>query len=281
MDLVSKIVFGLNLHRNLSFVAKLGALGRAKPTLFIAGFQKCGTTSIYKNLMDTGFYAKPYNKEDNRLALNKNSIVEFEYGYPYSLTNPRSVSASHLFTFIPGSISTIKQFYPNAKILMIVRDPIDRALSHFDMDKRFGWIPESLTAENWMEFELETLLKANVNFHSIDSVYKSFNLFNWRFGTPLVRSIYYPYVKEFISQEFPVHVVELGELKANYDIHISGIYDFLEIPEEYRVAFSALTLENKAPQKSSISIELKCKLSEYYNEPNNLLFDLLSKSYNW
>lgn len=281
MDLVSKVVFGLNLHRNLRFVAKLGALGRAKPVLFIAGFQKSGTTSLYKNLMDSGFYVKPHNKEDNRLALNSGNIIDFQYGFPYNLTNSRSVCASHLFTYIPDSISTIRQFYPNAKILLIVREPISRALSHFDMDKRFGWIPESITAENWLEFELETLLKAKVNFHSIESVYKSFNLFNWRFGTPLVRSIYFPYVKEFINQGFPVHIVELNELNADFEVHMNRIYDFLEIPSKYRLASDKMTFENKAAQKSTISDDLKSKLMEYYEEPNSLLFELLSKKFNW
>jgi hypothetical protein len=281
MDLISKIVFGLNLHRNLRFVAKLGTLGRPKPVLFIAGFQKSGTTSIYQNLMDSGFYVQPHNKEDNRLALNSENIIAFQYGFPYSLTNSRSVCASHLFTYIPNSISTLRRFYPNAKILLIVREPISRALSHFDMDKRFGWIPESITAENWFEFELETLLKAKVDFQSIESVYKSFNLFNWRFGTPLVRSIYFPYIKEFISQGFPVHVVELNELNTGFEVQMNRIYDFLEMPNKHRTASGKMTVENKASQKSTISDELNLRLSEFYREPNSLLFELLSKKYNW
>lgn len=281
MDLVSKLVFGLNLHKNLRFVAKLGALGRAKPVLFIAGFQKCGTTSVYRNLMDSGFYVQPFNKEDNRLALNSGNILEFQYGFPYSLTNNNSVCASHLFTYIPNSISTLKHFYPNAKILLIVREPVSRALSHFDMDKRFGWIPESITAENWFEFELNTILKSRVNFHSIESVYNSFNLFNWRFGTPLVRSIYFPYVQEFIKEGFPIHVVELNELNTDFEVQMNRVYDFLEIPSRYRFFSDQLTQENKAAQKSTITDDLKLRLMRFYEEPNRLLYELLSKEFNW
>ena len=281
MDVIAKAVFGLNLNRHLKGLSKIGLIGRSSPVVFIAGFQKSGTTSLYKKLISSGYYKQPYMKEDNRLALNPANILEFQYGFPYSIKNSKSICASHLFTFIPGAIDSIKNFYPGAKVLLIVRNPIDRAISHFDMDKRFGWLPEALTAENWMKFELETILKGNVDFRSIESVHKTFNLFNWRFGSPLVRGIYYPYVNEFIKREMPVHVVELSELKLEHELNMNKIYDFLEMPIDKRLDSKEFNLENKAPEKSTISEELKLRLSEFYKEPNDLLFDLLDKRYTW
>jgi hypothetical protein len=79
----------------------------------------------------------------------------------------------------------------------------------------------------------------------------------------------------------PVHVVELSELKLEHELNMNKIYDFLEMPIDKRLDSKEFNLENKAPEKSTISEELKLRLSEFYKEPNDLLFDLLDKRYTW
>lgn len=123
------------------------------PNFFIVGAPKAGTTSLYHYLNEHPdiFMADP--KELNYFSGSeirsqelyyKAYIVEDlpKYKDHFSGSEKKiavgEASVSYLFyKEVPGKIF---ELVPDAKIVIILRDPVERAFSHYLMDERLGYI---------------------------------------------------------------------------------------------------------------------------------------------
>lgn len=129
-----------------------------EPNLFIAGAPKAGTTFLYhvlkdhpdlyfprikelnyfsnKNLTELGSYYKDYRIDDYQKYLS-----QFKDGVNCKYRVDSSVS---YFTF-PKVAKTIHETIPSAKVIFILRNPIARAFSHYNMDVRMGYADKPFT----------------------------------------------------------------------------------------------------------------------------------------
>ena len=124
-----------------------------KPNLFIVGAPKASTTSLYHYLSTHQdiFMAIPkeinyFSKDDiNKQELYYNSftvdsIEEYENLFK-NKNNAKIVGeASVSYLFYEKVANKIFRYNPNAKIIILLRNPIERAFSHYLMDKRLGYI---------------------------------------------------------------------------------------------------------------------------------------------
>ena len=119
------------------------------PNFFIVGAPKAGTTSLYYYLKDIpGVYMSPI-KEPNyfvRHAVQGGSFDliqdKVEYLRLFSKSD-RCVAigeASSTYLWDPDSAKLIHEAVPHARIIMILRDPIDRAYSNFLLHMK-TWAP--------------------------------------------------------------------------------------------------------------------------------------------
>jgi hypothetical protein len=134
------------------------------PNFLIIGAAKSGTTSLYYHLKQhPDIYLSPI-KETNFFALEgetldfrgpfdhgKGCIGEFsitkysDYIKLYSkATGYKAVGeASPLYLYHPKAPSNIKKYVPHAKLIAILRNPIERAYSSYLQFRRDGREPES------------------------------------------------------------------------------------------------------------------------------------------
>ncbi len=124
------------------------------PNLFIVGAQKAGTTSLYKYLSQhPDVYMSPV-KEPNFFSQVRpeqpsyGERVVLEEGHYYALfQNAGNYSivgeASPSYLWDINAPYRIKKANPKAKIIILLREPIDRAFSHYLMDVRRGIQRES------------------------------------------------------------------------------------------------------------------------------------------
>ena len=130
-----------------------------KPNLFLVGAPKAGSTflwTILKEHKDIFFSTNP-EKEINYFSydeLNNNSYyrdykIGIENDYLSVFRKGQSVKyladGSVSYFSYPSVPKKIYEFNPKAKIIIIVRDPIQRAYSHYKMDKRMGYAKESFS----------------------------------------------------------------------------------------------------------------------------------------
>ena len=110
---------------------------------FIVGAQKAGTTALWQYLKDHPSLNFPIHKESNYFLSQdqqkkgwKNHLSTF---YSRSGNEIYTASASPYYMCYPMAAKAIHSFDPESKIIMILRDPIDRAISHYNMMKRTGF----------------------------------------------------------------------------------------------------------------------------------------------
>jgi hypothetical protein len=122
------------------------------PNFFLVGTPKAGTTSIYKYLSQNSKVYVPKIKEPNyfcNVGDQKRNITIIKNSKDYynlyrgakedQLKGDFSVSYMHDV----NAPAKIKQFNPYAKIIIIIRNPVKRAFSHWLMDRREGFTKKS------------------------------------------------------------------------------------------------------------------------------------------
>ncbi len=117
------------------------------PNLFIVGAQKAGTTSLYKYLSQhPDVYMSPIKEphffsqvRQEKLSYDSRVITKesqyyalFENAGNYSIVGEASPS----YLWDTNAPYKIKKANPKAKIIILLREPIDRAYSHYLMDVR-------------------------------------------------------------------------------------------------------------------------------------------------
>lgn len=141
---------------------------RLRPNFFLLGAAKCGTTSVAKYLGQHPeiFVSKP--KEPNFFSFEPHSTPVckgpadeaqlYELLLKYSVTSPdkyqalfaaadhqRAIGeASVRYLYEPHAVHRIAEYAPQAKLIVLLRDPVDRLHSHYHMNVRQHIEPASL-----------------------------------------------------------------------------------------------------------------------------------------
>lgn len=188
-----------------------------KANTFIVGAPKAGTTSLHYYLSQHEEVCMSSIKEPNFFSFQE--VSSLYYKAP-SISN--SIKYQHLFEEdkkIMGEASVSYLFYesvpqriydfnPNAKIIIVLRDPVERAISHFLMDRRLGYCSHSL----------ETILN-NKEKHPL------------YFQQFLELGLYYNQVKRYLDTfgKEQVHILFYAEFKTNLDQQMTSLFQFLNL----------------------------------------------------
>jgi len=221
-----------------SFLKKLGlslrgflAVFRKYPNFIIAGVQKGGTTSLFSYLDQHPSLKLSRPKEVHFFDDDYSRGMRFYKRYfPLKWHKVQTGEASPYYIFHPLVAARIKENLPNAKIIIVLRNPILRAYSHFHMQKRTGKEPlESFEAA--IEAEAERLqgeeikMIANPNYNSVN--HKRFSY--------AARGMYFGQVKRWlrIFGKENILFIKSENLLENPEKELSKVYTFLGLKEEY------------------------------------------------
>jgi hypothetical protein len=129
------------------------------PSFLVVGAQKCGTTSLYHYLSSHPavlFY--PDRKEVNYFNRLQHYPDHTWYKTLFRVDQKRAAAdiqasgdVTPNYCFWPGTMARIHQFKPQMKLIILVRNPVNRAISHYWMIHGRGQEPlpfhEALAAE--------------------------------------------------------------------------------------------------------------------------------------
>lgn len=239
----------------------------------IIGAQRCGTTYLY-HLLDEHpqiYMAKPVKPEP------KHFIIDDEYrkGKEYYLNKYFSDCGSEIkcigekgtsYIEYEKSANRIFSFFDNAKIIIMLRNPVERALSNY-----FFSVQNKLENRTPEDVFLNRVPAPLVNY----SV--SVNPFDY-----IKRSRYELYLQPYLSNYSQnVKVIVLEELVDNVKV-LSDIYRFLEtdnkfIPSSYSKKINSVDILYSNSVSASVLKALKSELSSSIK----IVEDLLSKQINY
>lgn len=146
------------------------------PNFFIVGAPKAGTSSLHAWLRQHPQVFLPELKEPDFFTWQAIDAQQMHYGatdstetreaYLELFANAGSAKAigeaSVSYLYYPHTAQAIHDFNPQARILVLLRDPVNRAISHYKMDARLGYVKHSLESifrgttghaqqENWFQ----------------------------------------------------------------------------------------------------------------------------------
>lgn len=251
-------------------------MGRMKPSFFIAGFQKCGTTTLYRQLMECDACVPGLLKENNMLAEPGDRLEEYRLSFPYRRGSKITGDASHLSTWSPHALPRLSEHFPNAKVLLILRDPAERAYSHFNMDQKTGYVPAHWNFEDYIEVEM-SLRKRLKHPDDVHAMANEMRLFHSKYGWAISRSIYAPWVKAIQQGPWPLHIIFLSDLQDQYEATMRGVMDFLGIEEKV----PAPQQLNKGNYRSPIQPETYQMLMQYFEPYDRALETTLDRKLPW
>lgn len=242
---------------------------RQPPDFVIIGAQKGGTTSLYNYLTQHPDVAEAYTKEVHYFDLHYEEGKDWYLAH-FPLRDEGLVvgEASPSYLLHPDVPHRLHAAIPETKLIALLRNPIDRAYSHYRMVVRRG--AEPLPFDEAIDRESERLRGVGVRGGRND----------WRRYSYLTRGIYVDQLRRWLTL-FPRE--QLLVLKSE---------QFFEEPEHvYGEALAFLGLQpwrlgayetyNPGGRDSEVPPETRARLVEHFAPYNRQLYDLLGRDLRW
>jgi len=129
------------------------------PDFLIVGASKAGTTSLFRLLASSDAVYMPEKKELNffsvatcSMSINEISLDRYKKHFEQAPTGTLKGEASPSYLWFPGVAEKIKHFLPAARIVMILRNPVDRFWSDYQYAVLWGHhkhdLPEFLSGDH-------------------------------------------------------------------------------------------------------------------------------------
>jgi len=121
--------------------------GDARPRVgfLVAGVQKGGTTALYDYLVEHPALLMADVKETHFFDDESRDWGRPDYGAYHAMFTPPSDGrprlwgeATPIYAYWPGSLERIAAYNPDIRLILVFRDPIDRAWSHWKMEYARG-----------------------------------------------------------------------------------------------------------------------------------------------
>ncbi len=278
-----KVLGGYNGAR--AMVRRGPGAGRLLPDFVIIGAAKAGTTSLYGWLSEHPFVAPATTKEVHYFDYNYFRGVDW-YRAHFPLEAERDAFAQeHGRPFLTGeaSPSYISHYWaperlarrlPDVKLLVTLRNPVDRAYSQFQMSRREQEEPlesfdQALTAE-------EERLRPERARMWADRTYQSWPYGCWSYQD---RSLYAEQLERWFEL-FPreqFHFLTLEDLSARPGETLDGVHEFLGLPAHRPENLPHL----HAASYSSLPPDSRERLQEYFRPHNQRLYELVGRDFGW
>ncbi|MGI9608639.1 MAG: sulfotransferase domain-containing protein [Acidimicrobiales bacterium] len=266
-------------------VGRLDPVERVLPNFVVAGTQRGGTTSLFIYLLahdlvfgprrakgvhyfDTNFHRSaswyrsnfPQRMLIDRLAEKHGTAPAVGEGAPYYMYNPQ----------IPGRIHDI---IPGCRIIMVLREPLDRAISHHNHEVKRGF--ETLSLTEAFDAEPERLagewehMAADATYVSSADIHHAY----------LRRGQYADQVERYVDVFGPgqVLVLDSGRLGAEPEATVREATDFLGLKPVEQASYPLYNQRDHDP----VPAELRERYGHVFADSNERLARLVPGRLDW
>lgn len=274
-----------------SAIAAVEGIGRASsslridPSFLIVGGQRCGTNSLYEYLsrhpnigralpiqevhyFDINFQRGASWYRSHFPTRMRAAITQWKTGRPLV-----TGESSPYYMFHPHAPARIAQAHPDMKLLVLLRDPTDRAYSHYRHECQRGI--ETLGFGEAVEAESERLAGETAKMEQ-DPAYYSFNHHHFSY----VSRGHYVDQLERLYSVFPkenVLPIVSERFFADPEPAYAEVLDFLGLPHHTLKEYSRFNMGRAA----SFDDRLRARVAERYASSNERLSRLLGVSLPW
>lgn len=257
---------------------------RVLPDFLVIGAQKAGTTSLFNYLIEhPGILAtvrKQMHYFDNRYSRGHNWYrshfpMQLQRVYREQRLGYRCLTgeATPYYIFHPHAPRRIAELLPNVRLIVLLRDPVDRAYSHYNHELRKK--TETLTFEEALEQE-PARLAPEIERMMQDEHYYSFAHQHYSY---LSRGVYVEQIRTWFKF-FPKDrflILKSEDFNKNISGTLNQIYRFLGLPE---LPPKDYPYHNRGDY-AKMPPELRLRLQDYFRPYNQQLYELLNRDFGW
>lgn len=270
------------MNRNMG---RLDLRPRVLPNFVVAGTQRGGTTSLFIYLLaheqvlgprrakgvhyfDTNWHESddwyrsnfPLQSTVDAMAKESGVTPAIGEGAPYYMFHPH----------IPGRIH---ELMPDCRVLMVLREPLDRAMSHHNHEVKRGF--ETLSMTDAFDAE-EGRLAGEVDKMAADPTYISKAHIHHAY---LARGRYADQVQRYLDLfgRDQVLVMDSAKLKSHPEETVRRATDFLGLKPMSGVDYPLYNQRDRDP----VSPELRERYGHVFEESNARLAELVPDEFTW
>ena len=253
---------------------------RVLPDFFVIGPGRTGTTSLFHYL-------------DQHPSLSKSAYdelgffdVNFHLGFhwyrslfPSILTKFRIKLKTNFFmtydvtpSYVrrPWIARRIKKLFPNSKLIIVLRNPIDKTYSHYYLSTTSG---ETRNFEEVIKKDMDDISKWNIN--SKDDNYFATKVENSKLARGFYVEQLLPWFELFPKNQ--ILIISSEELASNTKNVMSEIFKFLNLPE-YEIPN---TDKVNVSKYSKMNPDTRKILINFFKPYNEQLFKFLDRKFDW
>ena len=205
-----------------------------KVDFFIIGAQKAGTTSLYNYLAEHPDIFMPVVKE-NQFFVEKRFYDKGESYYHKFYSDYKSQKLAggayvHMFSSKEAP-ERVYNYNKNAKILIMLRNPIDRAYSAYHFALKNGWESSNINFLSTLKLQDERINGSYTEQTNLSYFYCG---------------LYYQHISQWL-QWFPKENLYIGfnsDFKKNAAESIKKVFQYLNVPDDIQV--NTNTIHNKS-----------------------------------
>ncbi|ATO15903.1 sulfotransferase [Micromonospora sp. WMMA2032] len=249
-------------------VGRWTANSRMTPDFLIVGAQRCGTTSLFKTLSQhPGVLPAVYHKGVHYFDTGYDRGMDWYLGHFPTNRRAEAVRAQLGVRGVTGESSPYYMFHPLAgeriaadlpevRLLVLLRDPVERAYSAHAHESARGF--ESETFERALELEQSRIagererLLADPTAHS----------HHYQHNAYLTRGQYVEQLErlESIFGRDRLHVIDADDFFADPRPAFDGVCDFLGLPHWADISFG----KHNSRSRSAMDPELRARLEAHF-----------------
>jgi len=274
--------FGFSIQR---FYGNITSPIRILPDFLIAGFNRSGTHSLFEYMGQHPNINNASRREIHYFTLSFwRGLNWYKSYFPTKIHKKISEiktkekyltgEATPHYIFHPLAIQRIKKLLPKIKIIVVLRNPIDNAYSHYQHYKRGG------IEKDDFEYAIKTdkeRYEVITNQYKLDLI-KEHSLRNVKM--PYVSyAIYVNHIKKLLEiiPRKQILFIKNEDLNEKPQDELKKIFQFLKLKE-----FSVIDLKKRNVGKyEEIKPETRKELIKYFEPYNKQLENLLDMEFNW
>lgn len=269
-------------HHADSAVRRLSASFRCLPNTLIVGAQKSGTSSFFSYLTqhpdilgssrkEVHYFDGGYNPRIDSFKKGENWYRAHFPLMTKGIDQKRILEATPSYLFIPDVPKRIKAQIPDAKIIVVLRDPVERAISHFYYEVWGGHEARPIMQALLEEEDILASFWESGDYkapHFLRCSYKA----RGRYAEQLGR-----YFDVFSREQ--VLVLSSKDLFKNTADTLASTFDFLGLESTIRVTDTKP--RNVGTNKPEVESTVLDYLATYFAPHNERLFELLGGEVEW
>jgi hypothetical protein len=187
------------------------------PNFLVIGAEKSATTWLYNRLKEHPDIFMPetkeihfFNKYDSNFnekdIFNENNLGYYKKFFKRFNGEKAIGEVTPMYLCDPYAPKRIKQILPKVKLIAILRNPIDRAYSHYWMAKSKGHT--DLNFKKIVENKEDKFIKRGLYFNQLKKYYDLFD-------------------------QCQIKIIIFSEIKKNEELVLKDIYNFLDVNSDF------------------------------------------------